>query len=120
MLIIILYEVQSQQYHLYSKKYLELKTGIEPVTSPLPRECSTTEPLELIILLKYNGAGDAIRTRDIQLGRLALYQLSYARIFFGGERWIRTIEGKSRQIYSLMPLAARQSRHFKHGAGYRT
>ena len=57
-----------------------------------------------------NGAGDAIRTRDIQLGRLALYQLSYTRIYDGGERWIRTIEGKSRQIYSLMPLAARQSR----------
>ena len=87
---------------------MELKTGIEPVTSPLPRECSTTEPLEQFYLGK-NGAGDAIRTRDIQLGRLALYQLSYARNF-GGERWIRTIEGKSRQIYSLMPLAARQSR----------
>jgi hypothetical protein len=26
-----------------------------------------------------NGAGDGIRTRDIQLGRLALYQLSYSR-----------------------------------------
>ena len=27
---------------------------------------------------------------------------------FGGERWIRTIEGENRQIYSLLPLAARQ------------
>ena len=88
---------------------MELKTGIEPVTSPLPRECSTTEPLEQFFIGE-NGAGDAIRTRDIQLGRLALYQLSYTRIYDGGERWIRTIEGKSRQIYSLMPLAARQSR----------
>ena len=26
-----------------------------------------------------NGAGDGTRTRDIQLGRLALYQLSYSR-----------------------------------------
>ena len=26
------------------------------------------------------GAGDEIRTRDIQLGRLMLYQLSYSRI----------------------------------------
>ena len=57
---------------------MELKTGIEPVTSPLPRECSTTEPLEQFFIGE-NGAGDAIRTRDIQLGRLALYQLSYAR-----------------------------------------
>ncbi|VTR67596.1 hypothetical protein DESC_610179 [Desulfosarcina cetonica] len=27
-----------------------------------------------------NGAGDEARTRDIQLGRLKLYQLSYSRI----------------------------------------
>ncbi len=26
------------------------------------------------------GAGDGIRTRDIQLGRLKLYQLSYSRV----------------------------------------
>jgi hypothetical protein len=26
-----------------------------------------------------NGAGDEVRTRDIQLGRLKLYQLSYSR-----------------------------------------
>ena len=30
-------------------------------------------------LRKGNGAGDGIRTRDIQLGRLALHQLSYSR-----------------------------------------
>ena len=29
---------------------------------------------------KKNGAGDEARTRDIQLGRLKLYQLSYSRI----------------------------------------
>ena len=28
-----------------------------------------------------NGAGDEARTRDIQLGRLKLYQLSYSRLF---------------------------------------
>ncbi len=28
-----------------------------------------------------NGAGDAIRTRDIFLGKEVLYQLSYTRIF---------------------------------------
>ena len=27
-----------------------------------------------------NGAGDEARTRDIQLGRLKLYQLSYSRV----------------------------------------
>ena len=70
---------------------MELTTGIEPVTSPLPRECSTTEPREL----KYrkSGAGDAIRTRDIQLGRLALYQLSYTRLF----RWWREMDSNHRR-----------------------
>ena len=27
----------------------------------------------------YNGADDGLRTRDLQLGKLALYQLSYVR-----------------------------------------
>src|SRR2546426_12426416 len=60
------------------------------------------------------GAGNGIRTRDIQLGRLTLYQLSYSRAsvlreLSGGGRRIRTFEGVSRQIYSLLPLAARAS-----------
>src|SRR5213082_1426117 len=57
------------------------------------------------------GAGNGIRTRDIQLGRLTLYQLSYSRSVpvTGGGRRIRTFEGVSRQIYSLLPLAARAS-----------
>jgi hypothetical protein len=29
--------------------------------------------------LMLNGAGDGIRTRDINLGKVALYQLSYSR-----------------------------------------
>ena len=61
-------------------------------------------------------AGDGARTRDIKLGRLALYQLSYSRddsprsccaaatAAHGGGR-IRTFEGLRRQIYSLIPLA---------------
>ena len=61
------------------------------------------------------GAGDETRTRDNQLGRLELYQLSYTRVvsnsFFSevgrGWTWIRTTVGISRQIYSLLPLAAR-------------
>ena len=51
-------------------------TGIEPVTSSLPRKRSTPE------LHRRNlGAEDGIRTRDPQLGRLTLYQLSYSRNF---------------------------------------
>ncbi len=32
------------------------------------------------LLGRFGGAGDGIRTRDIQLGRLTLYQLSYSRM----------------------------------------
>ena len=63
-------------------------------------------------------AGDGTRTRDIKLGRLALYQLSYSRIkksdplcFYGGGR-IRTFEGISRQIYSLLLLATQEPHRF--------
>ncbi len=53
------------------------------------------------------GAEDGVQTRDPQLGRLMLYQLSYFRIFDfrRGRRWIRTTEGISQQIYSLPHLA---------------
>jgi hypothetical protein len=49
----------------------------ELMTSSLPRRRSTPElrgPLT-----EDSGAGDEIRTRDPQLGRLMLYQLSYTR-----------------------------------------
>jgi hypothetical protein len=42
---------------------------------PLPRKRFNSDLAEWI-----NGAGDETRTRDIQLGRLALYQLSYSRV----------------------------------------
>ena len=49
-------------------------------------------------------AEDEAQTRDPQLGRLMLYQLSYFRKN-RGQRWIRTTEGVSQQIYSLPHLA---------------
>jgi hypothetical protein len=52
------------------------------MTSSLPRMRSTTELREHILVIPKNfGAGDETRTRDIQLGRLTLYQLSYSRPF---------------------------------------
>ena len=54
--------------------------------------------------LIFSGAEDGAQTRDPQLGRLMLYQLSYFRNF-SGQRWIRTTEGVSQQIYSLPHLA---------------
>ncbi len=52
---------------------------IELSTSPLPRVCSTTEPHGQTLGLPMHGAGDGSRTRNPQLGRLILYQLSYSR-----------------------------------------
>ena len=50
-------------------------------------------------------AEDGAQTRDPQLGRLMLYQLSYPHLYLCGQRWIRTTEGVSQQIYSLPHLA---------------
>ena len=55
----------------------------ELMTSSLPRRRSTPElrgPSQTSIAV--NGAGDETRTRDPQLGRLMLYQLSYTRPLF--------------------------------------
>ncbi len=54
---------------------LEPMAGFEPATSSLPRKCSTPELHRQKIW-----AEDEAQTRDPQLGRLLLYQLSYFRI----------------------------------------
>ena len=56
---------------------LEPMVRIELTTSSLPRKRSTTE-LHWPVFQK-NRAEDEVRTRDPQLGRLMLYQLSYFR-----------------------------------------
>jgi hypothetical protein len=99
--------------------------GIEPMTSSLPRKRSTPELRRLIIFKGKSPkigtinsrtqfyyfliwAGDQVRTGDLQLGRLSLYQLSYTRLRFikirGGRR-IRTFEDISQRIYSPSQLA---------------
>ena len=64
-------------------------TRFELVTSSLPRKRSTPELHRQKIW-----AGDRVRTGDIQLGRLTLYQLSYSRLNCGESR-IRTCEVKN-------------------------
>ena len=76
-------------------------TRFELVTSSLPRKRSTPE----LHRRKKKRARDRVRTGDIQLGRLTLYQLSYSRLNCGESR-IRTCEVKKQQIYSLSSLAA--------------
>ncbi len=130
---------------------MELVDGIEPSTSPLPRECSTTElheptrtspctcsageargrgpghrprgrlpPEGRPPASGERGAGDRIRTGDIQLGKLTLYQLSYSRTPSesraqsegdGGQGWIRTSVGIRQRIYSPSPLTTRAPTH---------
>ena len=52
----------------------------ELMTSSLPRRRSTPELRgQYFCRHEVTGAGDEIRTRDPQLGRLMLYQLSYTR-----------------------------------------
>jgi hypothetical protein len=60
-------------------------------------------------LSTFDGAGNGTRTRDPQLGRLMLYQLSYSRkscIWWRGED--SNLRRLRRQIYSLFPLTARE------------
>ena len=67
---------------------MEPTTGIEPVNLFLTKEAlyrlsyvgTTNHIPSLNLHQNSNGAGDEARTRDIQLGRLKLYQLSYSRI----------------------------------------
>ena len=51
----------------------------ELMTSSLPRRRSTPELRGRKSQCQKTGAGDETRTRDPQLGRLMLYQLSYTR-----------------------------------------
>ena len=51
-------------------------TGVEPVTSSL----SGTRSNQLSYTPGCVGGGNGVRTRDFQLAKLALYQLSYAPV----------------------------------------
>jgi hypothetical protein len=42
---------------------------------------SAVDTYSSALVCRYYGAGDGIRTRDTKLGKLVLYQLSYARFF---------------------------------------
>jgi hypothetical protein len=76
---------------------MEPTTGIEPVNLFLTKEAlyllsyvglRFTELMRFgrlwLLCRRTGGAGDEARTRDIQLGRLKLYQLSYSRL---GRNW---------------------------------
>ena len=63
---------------------LEARVGIEPTNKGFADLCLTTwlprhGSQALTLSLRELGAGDGTRTRDIDLGKVALYQLSYSR-----------------------------------------
>src|SRR5215469_446374 len=88
---------------------------IELPTSPLPRECSTTEPHGRYFYVA--GAGEGNRTLVVSLeGFCSTIELhpqgssipnNCYNLHSGGGGWIRTNVGVSQQIYSLPPLATR-------------
>ena len=80
--------------------------GFELMTSSLPRMRSTPELHRLFIF----GAENEVRTRDPQLGRLMLYQLSYFRECCG-RRWTRTTEPEGADLQSAAIAAMRSSRY---------
>ncbi len=75
------------------------------MTSSIPRKCSSSE-LHWLLLVYYNNnrAEDGIRTRDFQLGRLMLYQLSYFRFPKKWGEQDSNLRRQSQQIYSLSSL----------------
>jgi hypothetical protein len=75
---------------------MEPTIGVEPMNLFLTKEalyrlsyvgvtCSNNKKMVMAgqrkAALNIDGAGDEVRTRDIQLGRLKLYQLSYSRVY---------------------------------------
>ena len=53
--------------------------AIRCITALLPRQ-SFEKKRKLTLPFFQNGAGDESRTRDLNLGKVALYQLSYSRV----------------------------------------
>ena len=62
------------------------------------------------------GAEDEIRTRDIQLGRLTLYQLSYFRLFVGVIGF-EPIQSKTTDLQSAPALQLRRTPILGHVVG---
>ena len=68
--------IRNQKAAAYLK--MEPATGFEPVTCWLQISCSTNWATPALC---FSGAGNEGRTRNLQLGRLSLCQLSYSRTF---------------------------------------
>lgn len=70
--------------------------GLEPLTPTLPVWCAPSCANAPLICINK---------------RVKKHSLCECLLNFGGRGWIRTIEAKTQQIYSLPPLAAREHSH---------
>ena len=72
-----------RQTHLYRLVNMEVTPGFEPGNEGFADPCLTTwlchRMTERTEVLSVFGAGDEARTRYLDLGKVALYQMSYAR-----------------------------------------
>ena len=72
-----------RQTHLYRLVNMEVTPGFEPGNEGFADPCLTTwlchRMTERAEVLSVFGAGDEARTRYLDLGKVALYQMSYAR-----------------------------------------
>ena len=80
-----------RQTHLYRFVNMEVTPGFEPGNEGFADPCLTTwlchrirENGDLYAVFFAFGAGDEARTRYLDLGKVALYQMSYARIGASG------------------------------------
>ena len=68
---------------MFRELYLEVTPGFEPGNEGFADPCLTTwlchRMTERTEVLSVFGAGDEARTRYLDLGKVALYQMSYAR-----------------------------------------
>src|SRR5450830_689255 len=77
-----------------SLQNLEREKSLELSTSTLARlrstNCATPADTAILQVLRHFGAGEESRTLDLNLGKVALYQLSYSRIcttYFAEKTW---------------------------------
>lgn len=64
----------------FAASYFSLRSGSFPTRAAASHEAFTSTLKNTFANAFECGAGDEIRTRDIKLGKLALYQLSYTRV----------------------------------------
>ena len=83
----------------------ELFTRLELVTSSLPRKCSTTELKQQFFLSLSGRRGSNPRPPAWKASALSTELLPQTALWGCGQRWIRTTEGESQQIYSLPHLS---------------